>query len=287
MPGSSGAQRRGQRPATLSAYVLGLADRFRGTELLAQLAGYGVRAVHVPALDAVTLSPAELAAIYDSAAARWVDRELGPSEVACAYGHLAMMRAFLLTDSAWALFLEDDAALLRDPTTLVDALACGPATPTVVHLQAAGLPSHGARRLLDSEGCRIWAVRAPPDRTVGYLANRALARLATQAYRDHRIDSTADWPIRWRYDAQFAVCEPPLVGHPGSDSSIEGERNAAQATGIHDKGTRLARLAGAVSGLRLVAARRHGYPSRLVLRLDVVSPLARITRRSMRVLGRR
>jgi hypothetical protein len=113
-----------------------------------------------------------------------------------------------------------------------------------------------------------------------------LARLATEAYRDHRVDSVADWPIRWRYDAHFVVCEPQFVGHRGSESSIESGRVVAQAVGIRDKRSRLARLVGTVCGPRLIAAGRHGYPMTLVIRHNVVAPVSRVVRRQWHVLRR-
>jgi hypothetical protein len=274
-------QGRHARPS-FPTYVLGLADGFRGAELLAQLAACGISAEHVPAVDAAALDPAQLAAIYDSDAARWIERELVPAEAACALGHLMMLRRFLLTGSEWALFLEDDATILRDPTPLRAILDGASAAPTVVHLTSTVPVPAGARRVAGGGGCWIWEVGAPPDGTVGYAANRALARLAVDAYRDQRVDSTADWPIRWRYDARFAVCVPPLVAHVGSDSSIEIGRVLAQASGIRDRRTRLRRLVATLCGPRLVAAGRHDYPVALAFRHNVIAPVARAARRRER-----
>jgi hypothetical protein len=64
----------------------------------------------------------------------------------------------------------------------------------------------------------------PPYCTVGYVVNRSLAQRAVDAYQDHRIDSVADWPVRWRYSVQFAACLPSLVSHDVADSSIESDR---------------------------------------------------------------
>lgn len=271
----------------LPVHVLGLAGSFRGSRLLADLRGYGLDPRHVIAIDAAVLTPAGLADIYDSDAARWVDRELTPAEAACAAGHLAMLESFLRTDAEWGLFLEDDAVLLRDPMPLARTLPAASPTPIVVHVQAAVPRGGGARRVRRAAGVSIWTVPFAPDGTSGYLANRALARLATDAYRDHRVDSTADWPVRWRYDATFAVCEPPLVSHAGSDSAIEHDRAIAQGTGVRDKRTRLVRLVATATGLDLAAARQYGYPRSLVLALNVVAPLRRVAGRWAARLPRR
>ena len=139
-----------------------------------------------------------------------------------------------------------------------------PSAPTLVHLHAEVPCSKRTQCLAVGPDARIWAVTAPPDRTVGYAVNRALARVAVEAYEERRIDSVADWPIRWRYDVQFAACEPPLVGHQGADSAIERTRVAAQAAGERNRRARRVQIVTDLFGRGPVQARHHGYPTAMV-----------------------
>lgn len=262
-------------PAHVCAFVLGLPGEFRGSSLLRQLADAGITATRIDALDGRALSPDQLEQIYDRAAAGWIERELTPAEAACAFGHLTMLRQFLETGDEWALFFEDDALLLRDPRPLIELLPLDlRVPPTVVHLQADAPNSGDAIRLATGGQTTIWATDAPPLRTVAYAVNRALARVAVEAYREHRIDSVADWPIRWRHDVQFAVCDPPVVGHADVDSTIEHDRVFAQEAGARDRRTRMVAILDCLCGHRVVRGRQMGYPGALVLRLHLLEPIA-------------
>lgn len=270
----------------LPTFILGVPDHFRGVELLARLADIGLEPHHIPAVDGRALSPDGLSKIYDAASARYIERELTPAEAACAFGHLTMMRAFLKAGGEWGLFLEDDAQLLGDLAPLVGLLEQRLPSPTVVHLECGSSPSACGVRLAENAGTRIVAIDSAPLRTVGYLANRATARLAVEAYADHRVDSVADWPVRWRYDVQFAACVPPLVGHEDSDSSIEADRVLAQSAGLRTRPERVARVLTCLSPRSRARGRGHGYSTSLVLRHQVI-PLAWAVRNRWRHLASR
>lgn len=254
----------------MHAFVLGLERDFRGSDIVAQCQDAGITVDVFYGLDARHADAALFEEIASPEASRFVlDRPMSRAEIACAWGHQQIHQRLLSIEGAeWALVLEDDARLDRDPRDFAEALDELNDSPTVVTL--IDVPEHARYSTVKvlEDGTQLVRLSDPPDFTVGYFINQKAAKLAQRAYQGKRIDSVSDWPYRWSRSAQFWAIRPSPVSITAMESLLEADRSVLQAQATMRVQPEVQHLLLSLLGIRLLRGLRLGYSPNLVLRHD-------------------
>lgn len=159
-------------------------------------------------------------------------REPINGELGCAMAHAEAYRAFLDTDSLWALVFEDD-ALISNPPALHARCnevmrSLDPAEPYIVSFCHPTYP-HGFIKH-DGAATGLVVANAPPAYAVAYLMTRSAAQeLARETKVIHRV---ADWPVqapqvRFLLDTRCAVGERDPKVRPISTIDATGTARPA------------------------------------------------------------
>lgn len=246
----------------LVCYVLGVETKFRGNGLLAKLKQQDIEALPIYGDDASTWTKSDLMNLQSKSASFALNmRTLSSGECACVMVHRKAYTSFLDTGGKWCMVLEDDALIdftIEDIKILVEDFGSSPTIILLFHNDPSEVPSISkvAKKHLLLELCDFI-----PFGTVGYIMNRSAAQIAVDAYRNRKIDSTADWPYRWRNKINFWKVTPQLVNHPEQDDDSESliaHARQIQNTESSNIYNRLMRFLAGVSGIRALIARFHG-----------------------------
>jgi hypothetical protein len=254
------------------AYILGVADRYRGRPLEGDLARLGIPHEVVLGADGSRWSEDQLAAVYSRRAAHFASRlQLSASEVACVLGHRQMMSEFVKSGAAWALFLEDDVRIDQPLQSVFEAAESIPEAPVVTQIYGQVPPRSRSLGRVEHGGADIWRQPAAAYGAAAYMMNRSAAELALRSYRRRRVDSVADWPFCWPRQIQFWQTESGFVSHPepGVDSFLQEAR-----LDIRLKARTQPRVPGVAGhllkmlGVRALLGRVNNVPFRALYRRD-------------------
>jgi glycosyl transferase family 25 len=212
-------------PASWRCFVINLD---RSPQRLATIGGQ-LSALRIPferfrAMDGARIDPAAAA---DFDAARYRKRhgkEPVGREVACTLSHLGVMRAFLETDGAFCLILEDDAVPGAALPSVLEQLRAAAESWDVALLYGnyPGLPQR-LRRL--GRGHELVGFLARQTGAVAYAVNRRAAQIYVERLLpmslpiDIDFDRAWDFGIRFRGVAPFPVhtgCHPSDIGRVGA-----------------------------------------------------------------------
>lgn len=211
--------RRLSAQPSVAVFVLGVPGRFRGSELVERLSQQF--SVHiVDGLDAA--GPLDLSDSIDQQEARfWLPRDLSLGEIACAFGHRAMIEAAAAADVDIAVFVEDD---LPSGTVFDDLIATpqlAGARPCIVlgaFTEASVLrsPSWNSRTAEASRSLSI------PTCAMLYAMNRSSIENIATRWKSRRVGAVADYPAWYADEAKFFVLSKSLVPLLVHDNSLVG-----------------------------------------------------------------
>jgi GR25 family glycosyltransferase involved in LPS biosynthesis len=223
----------------LNAYVLGLEEKFRGNQLLDDLAKNDVTFEVVYGISQKEV-PKELFDQYvDQKRAKFLQgRELTFGEFSCALGHLEMIERFLDSNLRLGLFLEDDAII--DFGAVENILAQVIETDRPFVLQLGGYfdsrlrPSpfpvhHLSRDQIFQKNIYVMRCLRYPTYAHGYLLSRNAAEFIVKSMRARKIDSPADFPFAWRNRIPFYISILPAIRQAQGESFLQEERNQLES----------------------------------------------------------
>ena len=206
-------------------YLLGVRTSFRGEALVEDLKKLGIQPEIVWGPE--TQIDSELISNHTNQeyCNFTINRNIKKQEVACCLGHLRMYRIFSESETEWGFFLEDDAILVLDPSTLIREL---PITNQPLHIFVHDGPGTDLKlwRRSSAELSQLKLVRKLDHQygAYGYLLNRAAIREILAAKIDTYIN-TPDWPYLWPKKIHFYHSKTNYISHPSDTSmSIIGER---------------------------------------------------------------
>jgi GR25 family glycosyltransferase involved in LPS biosynthesis len=234
----------------MKTYILGLKDNFRGNSMKRELESRGMEVELVHGIEGNLMTESEIQRVYSKSKAMIVSkRELSRGEIACRLGHTEIYKRILLGSQNWNLVLEDDTDVLN--FDLLSTLELRDvAKPMIVQLQGlVGLQNNSLAIKRGSEssyGCLVVKVenlssnsnfpvlcfKGLSDGTYGYLINKSAARVALLS--EQTIDSTADWPYRWRDGVFFSVSAEKICEANMSDSTIAFDREKLSRRVVQD-----------------------------------------------------
>ncbi len=187
----------------------------------AQLQRLGLPWTRLPAVDARALTDTQRAALDEPTYRRRHGMTPLPGELGCYLSHVAVMRAFLASDAACALVLEDD-VLLRDTLPAVlQGLVAQPARWDMVKLSAvhSGTP---VPVLGLAPGHALAVMLSRCTGSSAYLVNRRAAQayvaglLPMQLPYDHVFDQG------WRFGLKVRLVTPTPCVHDEQTASTIG-----------------------------------------------------------------
>ena len=160
-------------------------DRLEG--MIGDLDRLELKATRVPAVDARTVSDAELATRIDRGREIW---KMGRGAQACVLSHCRALEMFLATRDPVALILEDDARLAADlPMFVAPSLDWWPGETSIVKLGRAG----GGRRMFEKEiaprafGRQLRRIALWSAGATGYMIDRSGAAAVLAGCRGVRM----------------------------------------------------------------------------------------------------
>jgi glycosyl transferase, family 25 len=209
----------------LQTWVINL-DRApeRLQRITAQLQRLDLPWTRLPAVDARALTPTERAALDEASYRQRHGMTPLPGELGCYLSHVAVMRAFLASDAAYALVLEDD-VLLRDTLPAVlQGLLAQPGRWDMVKLSAvhSGTP---VPVLALAPGHTLAVMLSRCTGSSAYLVNRRAAQvylnparglLPMQLPYDHVFDQG------WRFGLKVRLVTPTPCLHDAQTASTIG-----------------------------------------------------------------
>jgi glycosyl transferase, family 25 len=203
---------------SLRTWVINL-DRApeRRQRIAAQLQRLELPWTRLPAVDARALTPAQRAALDESAYRRLHGMTPGLGELGCYLSHVAVMREFLATGAAFALVLEDDVLLHDSLPAVLRGLLAHPDRWDTVKLSAvhSGTP---VPLLEVAPGHWLAVMLSRCTGASAYLVNRRAGRayadglLPMQLPYDHVFDQG------WRFGLKVRLVTPTPCDH---DDRIE------------------------------------------------------------------
>lgn len=166
----------------------------------------------VPAVDARALTAEEAAQLDDTAFRQRHGMPPLAGELGCYLSHVKVMRAFLATDDAFAVVLEDDVLLHPSLPAVLQGLARHPTRWDVVKLSAVhrGTP---VPYLEVAPGHQLAVMLSRCTGSSAYILNRRAAQayleglLPMQVPYDHVFDQG------WRFGLKFRLVTPTPCGH--------------------------------------------------------------------------
>ena len=186
------------------AYILGLASRYRGELLEAELRKYDIEFSRIDAIEPIQLKELGI---------RWVKISpylsiipaLTPGEICCSLGHKMIYNRILEAKHDWALVLEDD-AILRVSPKLVNLGKLDSSVPTILQLSP-----DPTKLLISKDDSLIGYIpdpqivqrKNPQLESCAYFINRAAACLILDSVSPQLITSRADWPLEASKSVQF------------------------------------------------------------------------------------
>ncbi|MBA4178039.1 MAG: glycosyl transferase [Leptothrix sp. (in: Bacteria)] len=183
----------------------------------------------LPAVDARALTAEQRAALDEAAYRRKHGMSPVPGELGCYLSHVAVMRAFLVSDAGFALVLEDDVLLTDSLPAVLQGLMRHAGRWDVVKLSAVhrGTPQ---RCLEVAPGHRLAVMLSRCTGSSAYLMNRRAAQaylregdglLPMQLPYDHVFDQG------WRFGLKVRLVTPQPCGH---DAQIESTIGTSAGT---------------------------------------------------------
>ncbi len=200
----------------MSTWVINL-DRApeRLARIRAQLEHLGLPFTRLPAVDARALTPQQQAALDEPGYRRRHGMSPVLGELGCYLSHVEVMRAFLASDAAFALVLEDDVLLRDSLPAVLQGLVQHPTRWDAVKLSAvhSGTP---LPYLQVAPGHQLAVMLSKCTGSSAYLMNRRAAQawlrepgglLPMQLPYDHVFDQG------WRFGLKFRLVTPTPCGH--------------------------------------------------------------------------
>jgi glycosyl transferase family 25 len=190
----------------------------------AQLQPLQLPYTRLPAVDARALTPEQRAALDEPAYRRKHGMSPVLGELGCYLSHVAVMRAFLASDAAFALVLEDDVQLRSSLPAVLQGLMQHAGRWDVVKLSAVhrGTPMP---YLEVAPGHQLAVMLSRCTGSSAYLMNRRAAEaylrphdglLPMQLPYDHVFDQG------WRFGLKFRLVTPTPCGHDETIASTIG-----------------------------------------------------------------
>ncbi len=216
--------------SSLAIYILGLKSRYRGLRLEESLKLCGLEFENVWGPPVESLTAVQIQSAMSDFSFFTINRSLKKEEIACCIGHISMYRNFAESGKEWALFLEDDAILLSDPSNLLYGLQ---KADTPIHISIHDGPelkmANVYRYTKISDGYTARRKLDPPYGAYAYLLNRD-AVLQILESESEKFISSPDWPYIWPPSIRYLRTKEFFFTHPEeTQQSIIGERiNAAQ-----------------------------------------------------------
>ncbi|MBK6469843.1 MAG: glycosyltransferase family 25 protein [Betaproteobacteria bacterium] len=195
----------------------------------AQLQHLQLPFTRLAAVDARALTPEQRAALDEPAYRRKHGMSPVLGELGCYLSHVAVMRAFLASDAAFALVLEDDVLLQDSLPAVLQGLMAHPGRWDVVKLSAVhrGTPMP---YLEVAPGHQLAVMLSRCTGSSAYLMNRRAAQaylrepgglLPMQLPYDHVFDQG------WRFGLKVRLVTPQPCGH---DAQIESTIGTSAGT---------------------------------------------------------
>jgi GR25 family glycosyltransferase involved in LPS biosynthesis len=190
----------------------------------------------VDGIDGQSLSNSAFEKVTDQKASKLLlGRELTKGEYGCANAHLAAYERVIDFDHKWAIVLEDDAMLSADFIDQLDQIDVEPNNARVIQLYGIDVYRNQVRDypwfldFINRKSCETNLVDIRqhweyPERTHGYLINKAAAAIAVRTMKGNKNLTPADWPHEWRKFITFSISMYQLVGLGSDNSIIESER---------------------------------------------------------------
>jgi glycosyl transferase family 25 len=185
----------------------------------------GLAWTRLPAVDARALTDAQRAALDEPTYRRRHGMTPLPGELGCYLSHVAVLRAFLASEAAFALVLEDDVQLGDTLPAVLQGLVAQPARWDMVKLSAV----HSGTPVVVAEVSPGHALAVMLSRCTGasaYLVNRHAAQayvnglLPMQLPYDHVFDQG------WRFGLKVRLVTPTPCGHDDVTPSTMGYQDA-------------------------------------------------------------
>jgi GR25 family glycosyltransferase involved in LPS biosynthesis len=243
----------------MKTYILGIKDNFRGNSIKDELESRGMEVEVVHGIDGQLMTESQIERVYSKSKAKVVSkRELSRGEIACRLGHSEIYARIASESQNWSLVLEDDTKILNFEVLTTLELK-DVKKPMIVQLQGlTGLQNNSLAikgEKVTGYGCLVMKVdnlsvkpnvdfpvlcfKGLSEGTYGYLINKSAATVALNS--GNKIDSTADWPYRWRDEILFAVSAERICEATLSNSNIAFDRDKLSAQITHDFGSSISR----------------------------------------------
>jgi len=195
------------------AWVINL-DRApeRLARISAQLARLQLPWTRLAAVDARAFTPAQAAALDEAAYRRKHGKTPAPGELGCYLSHVEVMRAFLASEAAFALVLEDDVILKDTLPAVLDALVAHAGRWDVAKLSAvhSGTPVP----VLDlAAGHRLAVMLTRCTGSSAYLMNRRAAEVYARELLPMQLPYDHVFDQGWRFGLKFRLVTPTPCGH--------------------------------------------------------------------------
>ena len=208
---------------TVTALILGVKDCFRGQDALIALSKAEWRVECIYGVNARTFSvPEEWR--DNQRSKRLVNRNLTDGEIACAYGHLQMLKEAARINADFTLFLEDDVHVSRLYELQNWLETCEVATP-IFWACSEGNTGLSLKGNLESNR-KKYSLSFIPVGAYGYIVNRLGIEALLHGYKYYGFQGyLADFPPFFTRYVKFKECPIDFVKtehNPGK--SLIGER---------------------------------------------------------------
>lgn len=215
---------------TISAYVIGIPEKYRGAPLENQLTQAQVPYTRIAGVvGSYRGRPVDDYVDHDFVR-RTRREELTQGEVGCALAHVEAVRSSMTAPDDWAMILEDDARIC-DPESLAELLdfvdtQTAADQPIIIMLFARRVVAlRGAVRRLSRSSIHELAVT--PYTTTAYLANRAARDEISRS--SIPVHGTADWPPKLIGRVRFLCAYPWILEPAEATASTIGDRRVVDA----------------------------------------------------------
>jgi hypothetical protein len=213
-------------PPTISIYILGLKNSFRGEALLKELSS-NFGDVHIHWGTDARLNPLDVSHRNDVRSRRIYGRVLRDSEIACAQGHFQILLKAQRRNTDIVLILEDDAEIVNIGELKFWITQLNLKKPTIWTFSN----SSSSKLVIPSPSRKISKrTFCTPTLAHAYAINRLALDFILDGYARYGIEGfQADFPLFYADLANFEIA-PLNIIQQSSVESIIGERPADKKT---------------------------------------------------------
>jgi glycosyl transferase family 25 len=190
-----------------------------------QLQRLGLPWTRLRAVDAREMTKEQTDCLDEATYRRWHGMTPLPGELGCYLSHVAVMHAFLATDAAYALVLEDDVKLGDSLPAVLRGLADCRGRWDMVKLSAvhSGTPVAACEV---APGHRLAVMLSKCTGASAYLINRRAAKAYVAGLLPMALPYDHVFDQGWRFGLKVRLVTPPPCGHDDVTPSTMGYADA-------------------------------------------------------------